>query len=143
MSSVELLAPVGRSSAASLNLLSSASSTTLPSESSFVSSHTISCSNSAIQMAASNSSQIVSDTASANPSQANTSNSMQKAISSIESLKVNLVIPLMSPDKLYPTPSMKDNLPFDVEFDLRLTGCQLIQTAGRLLKFPQVKNLTT
>jgi hypothetical protein len=52
--------------------------------------------------------------------------------------KVRLDVPLMTSEQLYPTPSMKDNLPFDVEFDLRLTGCELIQTAGRLLKLPQV-----
>ncbi len=52
--------------------------------------------------------------------------------------KVRLDVPLMNSEQLYPTPSMKDNLSFDVEFDLRLTGCELIQTAGRLLKLPQV-----
>ena len=52
--------------------------------------------------------------------------------------KVSLDFQLIKPDKLYPTPSMRDNLPFEVEFDLRLVGCELIQTAGRLLKLPQV-----
>jgi len=55
--------------------------------------------------------------------------------------KISLEVPLMTPDRLYPTPSMKDNLPFEVEFDLRLMGCELIQTAGRLLKLPQVSSL--
>ena len=54
--------------------------------------------------------------------------------------KISLEVPLMTPDRLYPTPSMKDNLPFEVEFDLRLMGCELIQTAGRLLKLPQVSS---
>ena len=53
-------------------------------------------------------------------------------------LKVSLEMPLLRADQLYPTPSMNDSLPFDVEFDLRLVGCELIQTAGRLLKLPQV-----
>lgn len=52
-------------------------------------------------------------------------------------LKVSLELPLLRNDQLYPTPSMADSLPFDVEFDLRLVGCELIQTAGRLLKLPQ------
>ena len=51
---------------------------------------------------------------------------------------VSLDIPLLSPEKLYPTPSIVDGLPYEVEFDLRLTGCELIQTTGRLLKLPQV-----
>lgn len=55
--------------------------------------------------------------------------------------KVSLDIPLMRPEQLYPTPSMSDNLPYEVEFDLRLVGCELIQTGGRLLKLPQVSNL--
>ena len=53
-------------------------------------------------------------------------------------LKISLNMELLPQEKLYPTPSMLDNLPFDVEFDLRLTGCELIQTSGRLLKLPQV-----
>ena len=52
-------------------------------------------------------------------------------------VNVSLEIQLLSADKLYPTPSMADNLPFEIEFDLRLVGCELIQTAGRLLKLPQ------
>ena len=44
-------------------------------------------------------------------------------------------------DKLYPhpTPSMLEGLPYDVEYDLRLIGCELIQTACLLLKLPQVE----
>jgi len=53
-------------------------------------------------------------------------------------LKVTLELPLLRADQLYPTPSMSDSLAHDVEFDLRLVGCELIQTAGRLLKLPQV-----
>ena len=56
-------------------------------------------------------------------------------------LKISLNMELLPQEKLYPTPSMLDNLPFDVEFDLRLTGCELIQTSGRLLKLPQVCTL--
>jgi hypothetical protein len=56
--------------------------------------------------------------------------------------KVSLEIPLMKPEQLYPTPSMSDNLSYDVEFDLRLIGCELIQTGGRLLKLSQVNTQT-
>jgi len=37
---------------------------------------------------------------------------------------------------------MADQLPFDTEFDLRLVGCELIQTSGRLLKLPQTAMAT-
>jgi hypothetical protein len=49
----------------------------------------------------------------------------------------NVVLPA---DKLYPnpTPSTSEGLPWDVEYDLRLIGCELIQTACLLLKLPQV-----
>lgn len=49
---------------------------------------------------------------------------------------------LLPPEKLYPnpTPSMLEGLPYDVEYDLRLTGCELIQTACLLLKLPQVSH---
>lgn len=41
-------------------------------------------------------------------------------------------------DRLYPTPSMTDNLTYDQECDLRIYGCELIQTSGELLDLPQV-----
>ncbi|CAF3242976.1 unnamed protein product [Rotaria sp. Silwood2] len=46
---------------------------------------------------------------------------------------------LLPSDKLYPnpTPSMIEGLPYDVEYDLRLIGCELIQTACLLLRLPQ------
>lgn len=70
------------------------------------------------------------------------SNGQQESTAtSLVNFKISLEVPLMTPDRLYPTPSMKDNLPFEVEFDLRLLGCELIQTAGRLLKLPQVSSL--
>ena len=49
----------------------------------------------------------------------------------------NVILPA---EKLYPnpTPSMLEGLTWDVEYDLRLTGCELIQTASLLLKLPQV-----
>jgi len=49
----------------------------------------------------------------------------------------NVLLPL---EKLYPnpTPSTSEGLPWDAEYDLRLIGCELIQTACLLLKLPQV-----
>ena len=51
----------------------------------------------------------------------------------------NSVLPL---DKLSPTPSSLDGLEQSVEDDLRNLGCDLIQTAGKLLKLPQVAMAT-
>jgi hypothetical protein len=45
---------------------------------------------------------------------------------------------LLPEEKLSPTPSELDGLAQDVEIDLRILGCELIQTAGMLLKLPQV-----
>jgi hypothetical protein len=68
------------------------------------------------------------------------SNAKPSAQQQQQIVRVSLDVQLFKPEKLYPTPSMSDNLPFEIEFDLRLTGCELIQTAGRLLKLPQVKS---
>ncbi|XP_050414375.1 cyclin-L1 isoform X2 [Patella vulgata] len=51
----------------------------------------------------------------------------------------NVLIP---PEKLSTTPSMQDGLDLDTEIDLRFLGCELIQTAGILLKLPQVAMAT-
>lgn len=45
---------------------------------------------------------------------------------------------LLPDDKLSVTPSQSDGLDGDTETDLRIYGCELIQTAGILLKLPQV-----
>jgi len=45
---------------------------------------------------------------------------------------------LLPEEKLSPTPSELDGLDKEVETDLRILGCELIQTAGMLLKLPQV-----
>ncbi|KAL3320730.1 Cyclin-L1 [Cichlidogyrus casuarinus] len=47
----------------------------------------------------------------------------------------NTIIP---DDKLKPTPSEQDNLDPEIEMDLRILGCELIQESGILLKLPQV-----
>jgi len=41
-------------------------------------------------------------------------------------------------ERLRCTPSMKDGCPHDLEVDLRIVGCEHIQTAGILLRLPQV-----
>lgn len=40
--------------------------------------------------------------------------------------------------KLEQTPSQQDGLDRETEYDLRILGCELIQSAGILLKLPQV-----
>lgn len=47
---------------------------------------------------------------------------------------------LLPEEKLTPTPSKIDGLDSETETDLRILGCELIQTAGILLKLPQVSN---
>merc|ERR1719348_859015 len=51
----------------------------------------------------------------------------------------NSVLPL---DKLSPTPSSADGMTSETEVDLRNIGCNLIQTAGKLLRLPQVAMAT-
>lgn len=46
---------------------------------------------------------------------------------------------LLPEEKLSPTPSKVDGLDCETESDLRVLGCELIQTAGILLKLPQVR----
>lgn len=47
---------------------------------------------------------------------------------------------LVQSEKLSETPSMQDGLDFETETDLRILGCELIQTSGILLKLPQVSH---
>lgn len=48
---------------------------------------------------------------------------------------------LLPEEKLSPTPSQIDGLDPDTEMDLRILGCELMQTAGILLKLPQVSQV--
>lgn len=41
-------------------------------------------------------------------------------------------------ERLSSTPSMLDGLDLETETDLRILGCELIQSAGILLRLPQV-----
>lgn len=50
---------------------------------------------------------------------------------------------LLPEEKLNSTPSYLDGLDAETETDLRILGCELIQTAGILLKLPQVSNNLT
>uniref|UniRef100_A0A6I8SAY6 Cyclin L1 n=1 Tax=Xenopus tropicalis TaxID=8364 RepID=A0A6I8SAY6_XENTR len=45
---------------------------------------------------------------------------------------------LIPEERLSPTPSMSDGLDLNSETDLRILGCELIQSAGILLRLPQV-----
>ena len=47
----------------------------------------------------------------------------------------NVFVPV---EKLSPTPSSLDGLDSAIEVDLRILGCELIQTSGILMKLPQV-----
>ncbi|XP_032454271.1 cyclin-L1 isoform X2 [Nasonia vitripennis] len=49
---------------------------------------------------------------------------------------------LLPDDKLTSTPSSVDGLDNETEIDLRILGCELIQTAGILLRLPQVAMAT-
>ncbi|CAH1723829.1 unnamed protein product [Aphis gossypii] len=49
---------------------------------------------------------------------------------------------LLPKEKLTSTPSMIDGLDFETEVDLRIVSCEWIQTAGILLKLPQVAMAT-
>ncbi|XP_059146076.1 cyclin-L1-like [Physella acuta] len=67
------------------------------------------------------------------------SSTMKRDFSRVVLTLDNVLIP---DDKLSETPSMLDGLEKEVETDLRILGCELIQTAGILLKLPQVAMAT-
>lgn len=46
---------------------------------------------------------------------------------------------LLPDEKFTPTPSILDGLDSETEADLRILGCELIQTSGILLRLPQVR----
>lgn len=50
----------------------------------------------------------------------------------------NCIIPK---ERLLDTPSAKDGMSKDLEIDIRINGCECIQSAGMLLKLPQVSVL--
>ncbi|CAG5136058.1 unnamed protein product [Candidula unifasciata] len=68
-----------------------------------------------------------------------TTTTMKRDFSRVVLTLENVLVP---DDKLCETPSMSDGLDKEVETDLRILGCELIQTAGILLKLPQVAMAT-
>ncbi|KAJ3179754.1 Cyclin-L1 [Gaertneriomyces sp. JEL0708] len=56
--------------------------------------------------------------------------------------KLSLQNSVLSLEQLEHTPSTTDGLPVELERDLRILGCDLIQSAGILLKLPQVAMAT-
>ncbi|XP_060578123.1 cyclin-L1-like [Ruditapes philippinarum] len=64
---------------------------------------------------------------------------MERDFSKVILTLENVLIP---DEKLSPTPSMQDGLDLETETDLRILGCELIQTSGILLKLPQVAMAT-
>lgn len=60
-----------------------------------------------------------------------TKRNFSKVIISLE----NIILPR---EKLSPTPSELDGLEPEIEIQLRVLGCELIQNSGILLKLPQV-----
>ncbi|CAD5112243.1 DgyrCDS1474 [Dimorphilus gyrociliatus] len=64
-----------------------------------------------------------------------TTRNFSKVIISLENI-------LLPKEKLSPTPSELDGLEPDIEIQLRVLGCELIQTSGILLKLPQVAMAT-
>ncbi|KAK8784957.1 hypothetical protein V5799_008682 [Amblyomma americanum] len=49
---------------------------------------------------------------------------------------------ILPPERLLSTPSIVDGLDSNSETDLRILGCELIQTSGKLLRLPQVAMAT-
>lgn len=45
--------------------------------------------------------------------------------------------PLASAEQIFSTPSRQDGVPAELEGDLRVAGCMLIQEAGVMLALPQ------
>ena len=64
---------------------------------------------------------------------------MQRDFSKVILTLENQLVP---EEKLSPSPSMSDGLDSETEMDLRILGCELIQTSGILLKLPQVCQVT-
>ncbi|GIY84765.1 hypothetical protein CDAR_281802 [Caerostris darwini] len=58
--------------------------------------------------------------------------------------KVSLTLEncILPPEKLSPTPSQLDGLDSESEIQLRILGCEWIQTSGILLRLPQVAMAT-
>ncbi|EFA05631.1 cyclin-L1 [Tribolium castaneum] len=69
-------------------------------------------------------------------------NNVKNAVKPYGKVILTLKNKLLPEEKLSPTPSQNDGLDIETETDLRIYGCELIQTAGILLKLPQVAMAT-
>lgn len=65
-------------------------------------------------------------------------NNNNSAKNTVGKIVLTLNNQLLPEEKLNLTPSQLDGLGTETETDLRIYGCELIQTAGILLKLPQV-----
>lgn len=63
-------------------------------------------------------------------------------IKDFEKIHLNLENCIVPKDRLLDTPSRKVGMTHELEVDLRVTGCEYIQTAGLLLQLPQVAMAT-
>lgn len=63
-------------------------------------------------------------------------------ISEFSKVKLSLDNVSIPSERLRNTPSRKDGCPHDLEVDLRIVTCEYIQTAGLLLRLPQVAMAT-
>lgn len=63
-------------------------------------------------------------------------------IKDFEKIHLNLENCIVPKDRLVNTPSQKLGMSHELEVDLRITGCEYIQTAGLLLQLPQVAMAT-
>lgn len=70
------------------------------------------------------------------------SNSTKNNVKPYGKVILTLKNQLLPEERLLNTPSQKDGLSLDAETDLRIYGCELIQSAGILLKLPQVAMAT-
>lgn len=67
------------------------------------------------------------------------SNSYKAVTKPYGKVELSLNNVLLPDDKLTNTPSRQDGMSLELETSLRILGCELIQTAGILLKLPQVR----
>lgn len=56
--------------------------------------------------------------------------------------ELSLDNPIVPTERLLNTPSFKDGCSSELEVDLRIVGCEYIQSAGMLLRLPQVAMAT-
>ena len=63
-------------------------------------------------------------------------------IKDFEKVHLNLENCIVPKDRLVNTPSQKLGMSHELEVDLRITGCEYIQTGGLLLQLPQVAMAT-